>query len=183
MGIFDPFGDIDNTKEGHVYVVDHKGWGWFAIFVLLALPFFMVSLMLRKYANAVCEHPVVAILIYGLLTLIVTIMLYGGGNKRFRFLGVVATMMTMLPMAAVQVCYAIPYILINDGFFTITFEWLLVTFFSLSITVFVLSIGNLCQNGIIHFLLAAAFVVATAWILEPPDSLSWDYILQLYFPT
>ena len=180
MGIFDPFGDIDNTKEGHIYVVDHTGWGWFAFFILMALPFFLISLMLWKYANAVCNHPLIAALIYCLLVSIIAAILYRSKQAKYRFSGIIATVFTMLPLAAVQIVYAIPYILTHDAFLGVTFEWLVVTFFLLAITVFVLSIANFLQNGFIHLIIAIAFVAATTLILKPPENLSWDYVLHLY---
>lgn len=181
MGAFDPlFSDIDNTKEGHAYVVDSNGWGWFALFILIALPFFILSLLLKKYANAVCKFPAVATLIYCLVALVVSFIFYSDKRKRFRLIGIIATMLSMVPMAAVQVIYAIPYILTHDGIFSIMFEWLLVTVLTLGITVFVISIGNLCRNGLIHLGLSIVFLIIVAAMLRPPEDVTWEYIKHLY---
>lgn len=175
MSAFEPiWSDIDRTKEGHVYVPDASGWGWGAIFFLGALPFLMISIFLKKYAAAVCANPITATVIYLLLSLILSIILYRK-NSMCRLCGIISTIITMLPQAIIQGVYAIPYISVTDGFFFLSIEWLLISGFMLGLTVFVLAISRLLKKGYIRLIVAVLFLAITLFVVKPPEDMTWDY--------
>ena len=180
MPALDPiWSDIDRTKEGHVYVPDASGWGWFALFILAALPFFLISIFLKKYAAAVCANPVLAAAIYLLISLILSIILYRKNSIR-RLCGILSAVIAMLPQAVVQGVYAIPYITVKDSIFSLSVEWLFVSGLMLGITVFVLVTSRLFEKGYIRVVVAIVFLVITLVVVKPPENLTWDYLKQLY---
>ena len=66
---------------------------------------------------------------------------------------------SLLPIAMAQACYAIPYILSHDGAIGVTFEWLIVIFFTVGISFFVIQISLLFRNGIKHLMVAAVYLI------------------------
>lgn len=60
--------------------------------------------------------------------------LYRRKKAEKKKLGIVAVLVSLLPIAMVQAFYAIPYILSHDGAIGVTFEWLIVTFFTVGIS-------------------------------------------------
>ena len=84
-------------------------------------------------------------------------------NKK---LGIAAVLVSLLPTAMAQMFYAIPYILSHDGDIEVSFEWLIVTFFTVGFSFFVIQVGFLFKNGGKHLMLAAVyFFVALIVIL------------------
>lgn len=175
-----PWSDIEETYPGQPYVVDSNGWGWFAIFMLLALPFFLIWLFLHRFANAVCEHPYVFAGIYLAISCIFGFILYWNKAKKHPFLGFLAVVLTLLPIAWVQGIYAIPYVLLKDGFFWVTIEWLLVTAAIVGATVFVMVISNTLGNGLMHLMIAMVFFVIIVLLVKPPNDLTTEAIKKMY---
>lgn len=182
MGAWDPiFSDIDTTEEEHIYVVDNSGWGWFALFVFAALPFYIISLYLRSFAALVCEYPMVSASIYLAIALVLAILsLHRNKNAKYRSVGVFAIILLTLPTAIVQAIYAIPYVVTTDGFFFVTIEWILVTLLMLGLTLLIFFCSSLLQNGILQLLVVAIFLTVTILIVKPPAGVTWEYVKQLY---
>lgn len=184
MGMFDPmWSDVDRTRQGEPYVVSSDGWGWFAILIMLAMPFFLMGIILLNFAETVCAHPYISAGLYFLFALIFSFIFYGRGNKKCKGLGVVASVITLLPFAMVEGLYMIPYILQNS-LFSAVFEWIIVTVFIGAITFFLLAISNILGNGLIHLIIAIAFCVIVFLILnnmfDSSSEINWDVIRTLY---
>lgn len=78
----------------------------------------------------------------------------------------VAVVVSLLPIAIAQACYAIPYILSHDGAIGVAFEWMIVTFITVGISFFMIQISLLFKNGIKHLMVAAVYLfIALIFIL------------------
>ncbi|MGN1249918.1 MAG: hypothetical protein ACI4XW_07535, partial [Candidatus Spyradocola sp.] len=160
----DPWGDIDRTRPGQIYLVESDGWGWFMIFILLALPFFILGLFLTQLSAAICEHPYITICVYSIFAIVFSIAFNIFTHQRFKVVGTIATILTLTPIFLVQILYMIPYISQNSLFGAV-FEWLVVTAMMVGLTFFILAMMNLLKNGWIHLGVAAVFLALTVFIL------------------
>lgn len=177
-----PWGDIDRTPSDTPYVVDSDGWGWFALFIMLALPFFIIGLLLTQATEWICAHPYISISIYLILSLVIGIILYARG-KRWRLPGIIATMITLAPFALVEGLYMVPYIMQNSLFASV-FEWLLVTLLIGGITFFVIVISSALKSGLMHLVIAIIFAGIVFLILNnllsSSDEINWAIVRSLY---
>ena len=177
------WGDIDRTPPETPYVVDSDGWGWFMIFLLLALPFFLIGIFLTRAAALICSHPYISMVIYLLFSFLIGGVLYIWGNKKRKVFGLIATLITLLPLATVEGLYLIPYIL-QSGLFTAVFEWILVTAVVGGITFFILAIANVLNNGVIHFIISLVFCGLVCLILfgmlRTSKEINWTVIRSIY---
>ena len=83
-----------------------------------------------------------------------------------RKLGIVAVVVSLLPIAIAQACYAIPYILSHDGAIGVAFEWMIVTFITVGISFFVIQISLLFRDGVKHLMVAVVYLfIALIFIL------------------
>lgn len=178
-----PWGDIDRTRAKTPYVVDSDGWGWFALFILFALPFFIIGLLLTQLTEMVCAHPYMTMFIYIIFSVAFSLVYNIRMHQRFKIFGIFATLFALVPFILVQVLYLIPYITQNS-LFKATFEWIIVTAVIGGITFFVLAISNVIRNGVIQLIVAAIFLVATVVILNgyisSSEEINWPFILSLY---
>ncbi|MGN0664481.1 MAG: hypothetical protein ACI4L5_05335 [Negativibacillus sp.] len=140
MPAFGPiWGDVDRTRPGTPYVVDDDGWGWFFLFILFTLPFFLLWILLYQTAGWICQHPYITGGIYLLLSSIIGLLLYSGKPWLMKILGIITTILTLIPLAMVQALYLIPSLMISEAILSMVFEWLLTTFVVAAITLFILS--------------------------------------------
>ena len=153
-----PWGDIDDTKAKTPYVVDHDGWGWFFLLVLLAILFFLVGSAMVSISAWICTHPILSILGYSLLSALIGVIFYSRVSMKHRMCGIVAAIGTMLPFEIVIGFYAIPFVML-EGSFSSIFDWFLVAVLLFSSTFFVFSICNLLKNGIIHLIISVVFIL------------------------
>lgn len=178
-----PWEDIDQTRPGQPYVVDSDGWGWFMLFILLAVPFAVLGAILAQLAETICAHPYITICVYLLFACILSLVLNTRGNRRHRVLGVISTMLTLLPFIQVQMLYMIPYLLQNS-LFSAAFEWLIVTAAMVGLTFFILAICNVLQNRLVQLLLALLFLALTCLILflclSSSKEINWAVVQTLY---
>lgn len=178
-----PWGDIDRTPPGAPYVVDSDGWGWFALFILMALPFFIIGIFMIKLTEAICAHPYISVGLYIAFAIIVGIVFYHKKNKRWRALGVIATIITFFPFAMVEGFYMIPYIMQNSLFVAV-FEWIFVSAVVGGITIFIMMISRQFDSGMVHFALALIFASIVFMILNhflsSSDEINWNVVFTLY---
>lgn len=184
MGAFDPiWSDVDRTSADTPYVVSADGWGWFAIFIILAIPFFIIGLIVTRFSQFLYQHPYLSICGYITISFILGNILYRRGRRKFKSIGVVATLITMLPFAMVEGLYLVPYIQQNS-LFSAAFEWLIVTVFICVITFFVMVISNMLDNGLIHFVISVLFCCGTFFILNnifsSSSEINWSVIQDIY---
>ena len=175
-----PWSDIDETYPGQPYVVDSNGWGWFAIFIIVALPFCLIWSFLDQLADAICEHPYIAVIIYLFLSFALSYFVCRSKTSKTTVLDFLAVVIALLPIAWVQGVYAIPYVLTKDGFFWVTVEWLLVTAAIVGVTVFVIAVSSKLKNGIVQIVVAVVYFVIVKLIVGPPGDLTVEAVKQMY---
>jgi hypothetical protein len=178
-----PWGDIDRTQPGQPYVADSDGWGWFALLIMLALPFFVMGILLMQMTEAICKHPYISFGTYLVFSFVFGLIFYSRGNKKFKLAGIAATMITLLPFALTEAFYMVPYI-VQHALFASVFEWLIVTAILGGITFFILSIANLLENGWIHLILAVIFFAIVFAVLNhflsSSDQINWALVSTVY---
>ena len=185
MSVFGPpWEDIDDTKAGTAYVVNSDGWGWFAIFIIVAIPFLAVGTVIYQISSWISNHPILSGIIYLMITFLSGIIFYSRPTMRHRICGIIATIITMLPLGIGVGLYAIPYVML-DGSFSSAFDWVLITLFAYGIIFFIFSICNILRNGIIHMIIGVVFLVFASLLISglissASEVLSWEAILQLY---
>ena len=140
-----------------LYVSDGDGSAGFALFFLLALPFLMIAAWLRQYALFASEHPMLFWVVFLALSLLLGYLLYRKKRAAQKKLGITAVLVSLLPIAIAQMFYAIPYILSHNEDIGVSFEWLIVTFFTVGFSFFVIQVGFLFKNGGKHLMLAAVY--------------------------
>lgn len=149
-----------------LYVSRGDGFGWFALLFVLATPFFIIAVWLRQYALFATEHALLSWAVFLGLSVVLGNLLYRKRKATNRKLGIVAVVVSLLPIAIAQACYAIPYILSHDGAIGVAFEWMIVTFITVGISFFVIQISLLFKNGIKHLMVAAVYLfIALIFIL------------------
>ena len=185
-GAFDPmWKDIDETRPGTPYVVDSTGWGWFGLFILLTVPVLMVYGIVACVTGWVVSQPVVAAGIYLGIGLVAGLLIYCLGQARFRVVGVFATVLTVLPLGLAMALYAIPYLMIQEGFSALV-DWVLILIILGIISLMILFWAGSLENGLIHFLLALAFlglvsmILYSWWTETSHDWITWSKLLELY---
>ena len=151
---------IYDKETDTIYVSENDGFGWFGLFILLATPFFIIGVWLKEYATFVSKYMLPATLAFLGFGLVVGFLLYKKHRKAKRGLGIVAVIISLLPIWIGQVTYAIPYILAQDDYFLVSFEWLIITFFTVGISFFVIQISMLLKNGLTHLMIAGIYLVA-----------------------
>ena len=179
-----PWKDIDDTREGTPYVVDNDGWGWFFIFIIVAVPFLIVGSVIVNISTWVCNHPILSLSIYLILTFLIGIFFYARSSMRHRICGIIATILTIAPLGMGVALYAIPYVMI-EGSFSSIFDWVLVAAFLFGIMFFIFAICNLLKNGLIHLIIGFVFFILayffiTGLISSESEIISWEAIKSLY---
>lgn len=181
MGAFDKsFSDIDNTIDDSIYVVDDNGWGWFFLAIIASLPFFLFTFFLKEVSSYICNHPVIAILLYLLFSIIISSAVNRKKCSKHTAFAFWGTFFMTIPMAYLQGVYCIPYISVSDGVFILTLEWIFSTGIMLGITVFLMAICNLFRSGFTRFLIGALFLIISLYLIQPPAELTWEYVTNLY---
>lgn len=142
-----------------LYVSRGDGFGWFALLLVLAIPFFIIAAWLRQYALFASEHALLTWVVFLGLSVVLGDLLYRRKKAENKKLGIVAVAVSLLPIAMAQAFYAIPYILSHEGALGVTFEWLIVTFFTVGISFFVIQISLLFKNGVKHLVVATVYLL------------------------
>lgn len=150
-----------------LYVAHGDGSGWFVFLVVLATPFFVIASLLKEYAQIVNRYPVVSTGVYFLLAWTTSWWFHRKKKIANRKTGIVAGVLTLLPVWMVQLMYAVPYVAAGDKMLPVTIEWVLVTGISFGVSYLLLQIGLLFRNGKKHFLLAGVYLLLAlaVWIM------------------
>ena len=148
-----------------LYVERGDGFGWLGLLFLLASPALIIAVWLEQYALFVSENILLSCSIFLALSILLGILVYRKKKVKRKLLGIAAVVVSLLPVAVAQIFYAIPYILAQEGLLGITFEWLVVTFFTVGISFFVIQISLLFRNGLKHLLLAGAYLIVTLIVI------------------
>lgn len=186
MSAFSPIGsDVDRTLPGQPYVVSSDGWGWFMIIYLLILPFIILSLLISKFSVFFTNHVTLCLLIYFIFSFCFGLYLYNKKVSRHRFLGVISTVITTIPMALIITCYSVPYVLLEPGFDS-AFDFVLLLLLLLGGEFLIFSLSRLLKNGIMHLIISIVFLglgVLLLWFClnTERDLLSLASIRALYF--
>lgn len=147
------------------YKTSGDGFGWFAFFLILATPFFIIAVWLRQYALFVSDHSVLSSLAFLGFSVFLGTLLYRKKKVKHRLIGVIAVVISLLPIGLAQVLYAIPYILSHDSAVGVTFEWMVVTFFTVGIAFFTNQICTLFRNGLKHLLVATVYLIIVLFVI------------------
>lgn len=179
-----PWGDLDKTKREHIYVPDSEGWGWMALFLIVAVPFLMLGQAVSRVSLWICAHPLLTAGLYLVGSLVFGIIFYSRSGMRHRGAGILASVVTMLPLGGVEACYAIPYLVLKSGFSGVS-DWIFVGAILFGLTFFLFSICNLLQNGWIHLILAAIFMGIGVVFIQglrgmEPELLRWSEVARIY---
>lgn len=152
-----PWGEIDETRPGVPVVVDSNGWGWFGLLFLLALPLMVIGGVSRQVCAWIEEHLVIFVILYVASFIVLGLVLYARPNARHRIFGVVATVLTAVPLGLVLVLYFVPYALSRDSVFEVATSCLSTVGLLGAVMFLILSVGALLRNGARHFAIAFAF--------------------------
>ena len=179
-----PWKDIDDTRPGTPYVVDSDGWGWFALFIVISIPFLAVAGVVVQLSAVVCAHPFASLLCYVTLTLVIGGVFYARPTIRHRICDVIATVLTMAPLGMGVALYAVPFVML-EGSFSAIIDWVLVAALLFGMTFFIFVICNLLKNGRTHLVIAIIFLVfacflITGMISSEADVVNWESIRNLY---
>lgn len=104
------------------YRTDNDGFGWFAFFIILATPFFIISVWLRQYASFVSKHPFIATIIFVAISILLGYLLYRKRKAVHKGVGILGVITSLLPVGLAQILYAVPYILSSDSAIGTTLE-------------------------------------------------------------
>lgn len=185
MSAFSPiWKDIDNTKPGTPYVVDSDGWGWFLIFIIIAVPFLIICGAVFQISSWICEHPILSLTAYLLVSLVIGIFFYSRFMAKHRVCGIIATVISMMPLGAGVGLYAIPYVMLDNSFSSI-FDWILVAALLFGVMYFIFSICNLLKNGLTHLIIAIVFLAISCFFIfglisSESDIITWEAIKRVY---
>lgn len=154
---------------------------WLFIVLLIALPFLVVGLAISSITDMICAHPILFAVLYLILSMVIGFSFYNQPGMRHCGLGVVASVLTILPFGILSGLYAIPCIQLEGGSFGSIFEWILITVLVLGITFFIFSMCNLLGNGKVHFVMALIFFSISCffgWVAI--RTFSWGTICTIY---
>ena len=164
--------------------MDHTGWGWFAVFLLFAMTFFLVAMSVVRISYLIAMHPFLSCCGYLLGAFLLGCFFYGRSGMKNRAVGVIAFVIGQLPLGAAMGLYAIPYVLLSESFFA-ALDWVLIAGMLFGVDFFVLSIAKVLKNGWIHLLLSVLFLgIGCAFIsgllYSERELLSWAAIQAVY---
>lgn len=152
---------IYDKETDTLYISDGDGISWLAVLFVLAVPFILISSWLQQYAQFVNSHSPLALLIFIAFSILVSIWINARSKTRFLLIGILASVISMLPIALIQKHYAIPIIQSDNEALFIVIEWFFPTFFTISISFFLIQISLLLKNGIIHLILSLVYLAIT----------------------
>ena len=148
-----------------LYVYRGDGFSWFALLFVLAAPIFIIAVWLRQYALLASEHAMLSWVVFLGLSVVLGDLLYRKKKAVNKKLGIVAVVVSLLPIAMAQAFYVIPYILSHDGAIGVTFECLIVTFFTVGISFFVIQISLLFKDGVKHLMVAVVYIFIALFVI------------------
>lgn len=157
--------DIDRTRPGQPYVVDSDGWGWFMLIFLMILPFLLLSVLVSSFAKFFVEYLPICLITYSVASLFLGILLYCSPKVKYRTLGIISTILTMIPLVSSLTVYAIPYVLLAPGTDS-TFDFILLFALLGGVTFLIFSLCRLFKNGILHFVMALGFLLLSLLLLS-----------------
>ncbi len=166
MSAFDPIGSgIDRTLPGQPHVVDSDGWGWGMLLLFLALPFVYLTAVVIRFASFFASHAVPCLLVYLVFSFLIGRVLYRSKANRHRVLGLLAAMLTMLPMGLIVTFYTVPFAVLEPGF-TSAFDFIILLLLCFGGEVLIFSLSRLLKNGRTHFSMSIAFLLLGLLLLE-----------------
>ncbi len=185
MSAFSPiWKDIDDTKQGTPYVVDSDGWGWFALFIFISIPFLMIGGAVLQTSYWICQHLILSIIVYLAVSFIIGVIFYFRNSVKHRICGIIASVISMVPLGLGVFLYAIPYVMLDDSFSSI-FDWILVAALLFGVMYFIFSICNLLKNGLTHLIIAIVFLAISCFFIfglisSESDIITWEAIKRVY---
>lgn len=154
---------------------------WLFIVLLIALPFLYMGLAIGSLSDIICAHPLLFATLYLILSIVIGVSFYNQPGMKHCGLGVIASILTILPFGMLSGLYAIPFIQLEGGSFDSIFDWILIAAIVLGITYFIFSICNLLGNGRVHFVLALIFFsISCLFGWGAIQNFSWETICAIY---
>ena len=152
---------IYDKETDTLYVSDGDGLGWLGVLFILTLPFIFIASFLQQYAEFVNSNSQFAFLIFLALSTLLSIWLCTRCKTKFLPIDILASIISMLPIALVQKYYAIPIIQSDNEALFIVIEWFFPTFFTIGISFFLTQLGLLLRNGITHLIISLLYLWIT----------------------
>ena len=148
-----------------VYFWRGDGSGWFALLLVLAVPFFIIASWLKQYATFVDAHLWLSAGIFLGLSVLMGSLAYRKRKAAHKRIGVLAVVVSVLPVGIAQGWHAIPYVIASGDALGITFEWVVVTALTVGLSCFINQICFLLKNGWKHLWIAAVYLVITSVVV------------------
>lgn len=137
------------------------------VFFVVLVPLFAGGLALNAILSWIVAHICGVMIGYNVLTFLIGLGCYWGKRIVELVIGVIANIVTFLPLLAVEVLYALPYIMARpkhpvDGIV----EWLIVTVIMVIITCFAECLGLAMESSIVHLVIAVLYCVIVGFLLK-----------------
>ena len=170
----DPGSDSGWTWS-HGIIIFNGEWTWFAMMLLLAVPFALLLLFMEKAALFFARHLIVIGVIYLLVSIAIAATLYLASKKRWRVAGFAAVLLTTVPTFLALTFYLVPFEAIDPGFDAVL-DFFLIMLPFLGGAILITSISRQLNNGLKHLLIAAAYFIVCLLILLATISTERDII-------
>lgn len=145
MGIF----RFPIDEDTDIVIARNDSTFWAQIILPFAVPLLLMFCFGTYTAYFILEYPIASLFIYLALSACVGWNIYRRGMK-YPLAGITATALMLLPFGIFQFKYALPLMVspsFDDGI-----NWLLSTFITGGMTVFIISLCKLKRNGIKHLI-------------------------------
>lgn len=148
-----------DAQTDRVYILDRDGLVGFRLFLILFLPFCVVAAWVLQYASFVEKYPALFAAGFLALSALVGFLVYHKCPARHPRVGMLGAGLAIVPIGIGQIFYAVPFVLHHKGIISAMFEWLVVTFFTVGLSFFVVQIGLQFKDGRKHLWLAVGYLL------------------------
>lgn len=159
----------------HGVILFSGEWTWFAMLLLMAIPFALFLLLMEKAALFFARHLLLIGVIYLLASLALALGIYLPSGKRWRAAGVIAVLLTTAPTFLTLTLYLVPFEVFDPGFDAV-FDFFLMMLPNLGGAILVVAISRYLKNGLTHLVIAAVYFVLCLLLLRFAASTERDII-------
>lgn len=171
--------DQNNGDSGwtwsHGIIVFSGEWTWFAMLLLMAVPFALLLFFMEKAALFFARHLILIGLVYLVASLALAAVIYLPSGKRWRVPGFAAVLLTTIPTFLALTFYLVPFEALDPGFDAI-FDFFLIMLLYLGGAILITAISRYLKNGLIHLVIAAVYFVLCLLFLRSAISTEADLI-------
>lgn len=131
--------------------------GWIILFAVIAIPFGIIAFFLQDFSLFVHDHMVLSCLIFLALSYLLGRFLYRTREALHPKAGSIAVLVSLLPCGLAQLS-ALSKFWENENLFGALLNWLILTFLTVSVTVFVIQLSLLSKDGLKHLVIASCYL-------------------------